>query len=48
MLQHFEDTPDQGTVTGKYQWDDSKKKNTDADKAILNLSLLGFRVYGRR
>ncbi|CAE7191440.1 pgk-1, partial [Symbiodinium sp. CCMP2456] len=22
----------EGTVTGKYQWDDSKKKNTDADK----------------
>jgi len=22
----------EGTVTGKYQWDDAKKKNTDADK----------------
>ena len=23
----------EGTVTGKYQWDDKKKVNTDADKA---------------
>ena len=22
----------EGTVTGKYQWDDKKKSNTDADK----------------
>ena len=26
----------QGTVTGKYQWDDSKKSNADADKAVTS------------
>lgn len=24
----------EGTVTGKYQWDDKKKSNADADKAV--------------